>query len=135
VAVTVFDADVLIAFLNSRDVNHEPAVERVRGSLADGMERWICAVTLSEILVGPIRAGRAEVVERMLVRLGIVTKPVDAGLARRAAAVRARTNLRLPDAYVLATAIQAEERGWDDVRLETFDETLQTARGRRDSEG
>jgi predicted nucleic acid-binding protein len=45
-------------------------------------------------------------------------------LARRAAAVRARTRLELPDAYALATAIQAERRGHADVRLETFDEKI-----------
>jgi len=45
-------------------------------------------------------------------------------LARRAAAVRARTKLKLPDAYALATAIHAEHDGHDDVRLETFDKKV-----------
>jgi predicted nucleic acid-binding protein len=38
--------------------------------------------------------------------------------------VRARTRLKLPDAYALATAIHAEKRGHADVRLETFDEKV-----------
>ena len=87
-------------------------------------------MTLSEVLVGPIRAGRAEVVEQMLARLSIETGAVDAGLARRAAAVRARTGLRLPDAYVLATAIDAERQGREEVRIETFDRSLARARDR-----
>ena len=37
---------------------------------------------------------------------------------------RARTRLKLPDAYALATAIHAEKRGHADVRLETFDEKV-----------
>ena len=45
-------------------------------------------------------------------------------LAQRAAAVRARTNLKLPDAYAIATAIHAEHRGWEDVRLESFDDAV-----------
>jgi predicted nucleic acid-binding protein len=130
VAVAVFDADVLIAFLTRGDAHHERARERVRASLAPGVERRICAVTLSEILVGPIRAGRAEVVEQMLARLSIETGHVDPALARSAATVRARTGLRLPDAYVLATAIQAERQGKEEVRIETFDRSLARARAR-----
>ena len=41
-------------------------------------------------------------------------------LAERAAAVRARTRLRLRDAYAVATAVHAEKRG-SDVRIESFD--------------
>ncbi|MEA2181767.1 MAG: hypothetical protein QOF69_952 [Solirubrobacteraceae bacterium] len=48
----------------------------------------------------------------------------DAALARRAAAVRARTNLKLPDAYALATAIHAEHNGHGDVRVASFDEAV-----------
>jgi hypothetical protein len=41
--------------------------------------------------------------------------------------VRARTRLKLPDAYAIATAIHAERRGHADVRLETFDAKVLTA--------
>ena len=60
----------------------------------------------------------------MLRRFSIEIITVDAALARRAAAVRARTNLKLPDAYALATAIHAEHGGHDDVRLASFDEAV-----------
>jgi predicted nucleic acid-binding protein len=82
----------------------------------------------SELLIGPLRAGDAGVVEQMLVKFVIETVTVDMALAQRAAAVRARTNLKLPDAYALATAIHAEKRGWGDVQFATFDEDVQTAR-------
>ena len=111
--VVVFDSDVLIAFLSASDANHEDAVASVRTSLAPGTRRLISAVNYSEILVGPLRAGTQDRVEEMLVKLGIETITVDMPLAERAAAVRAKTNLKLPDAYALATAIHAEKRGWD----------------------
>ena len=126
-AVAVFDADVLIAFLGQRDAHHAEAVGRMRRALEPGTRRLVSAVNYTEVLIGPLKAGgcsAAEVVEAMFVRFGIETIVVDMALAQRAAAVRARTNLKLPDAYAVATAIHAEHRGWEDVRLETFDEAV-----------
>jgi predicted nucleic acid-binding protein len=124
VAVVVFDADVLIAYLGRDDANHLEAVERMRSALTPGTRRLLSAVNYTEVLIGPLQmegiAG-AETVDAMLVRFTIETIQVDMALARRAAAVRARTRLKLPDAYALATAIHAEKRGHLDVRLETFD--------------
>ena len=60
----------------------------------------------------------------MFTRFGIETIIVDMALAQRAAAVLPRTNLKLPDAYAVATAIHAEHRGWEAVRLESFDEEV-----------
>ena len=126
-AVVVFDADVLIAYLGRDDANHLEAVERMRHALAPGTRRLVSAVNYSEVLIGPLQkegVPGAETVDAMLVRFGIETIQVDMALARRAAAVRARTRLKLPDAYALATAIHAEKRGHSDVRLETFDERV-----------
>jgi len=124
VGVVVYDSDVLIGFLSSHDAHHEEAVERVRDSLRPGTRRLLCAVNLSEILIGPLRAGTEDRVEQMLVQFTVETIAVDMALAKRAAAVRAQTNLKLPDAYALATAIHAEKRGWEDVRLASFDEAV-----------
>jgi predicted nucleic acid-binding protein len=127
VAVAVFDADVLIAYLNRHDAQHEDALERMRRALEPGTRRLVSAVNYTEVLVGPLKAGgptSAGIVDAMFVRLGIETIVVDMALAQRAASVRARTNLKLPDAYTVATAIHAEKRGWDDVRLETFDDKV-----------
>lgn len=126
-AVVVFDADVLIAYLGREDVHHAEAVERVRQALEPGTRRLVSAVNYTEVLIGPLRTAGltgAETVDAMFVRFGIETIHVDMALARRAAAVRARTRLRLPDAYALATAIHAEQRGQGDVRLESFDEQV-----------
>jgi predicted nucleic acid-binding protein len=127
VAVVVFDADVLIAYLGRDDANHTEAVQRMRRALASGTRRLLSAVNYTEVLIGPLQkegVPGAETVDAMLVRFSIETIEVDMALARRAAAVRARTRLKLPDAYALATAIHAEKRGHADVRLETFDEKV-----------
>jgi predicted nucleic acid-binding protein len=127
VAVIVFGADVLIAYLSRDDAHHAEAVQRIRQALEPGTRRLVSAVNYTEVLIGPLQkrgpAG-AETVDAMFVRFSIETVQVDMALARRAAAVRARTGLKLPDAYALATAIQAEKRGHDDVRLDSFDDKV-----------
>jgi predicted nucleic acid-binding protein len=127
VAVAVFDSDVLIAYLGREDAQHSRAVDRMRSALEPGTRKLVSAVNYSEVLIGPLKAtgeAGADKVDAMFARFGIETIRVDMDLARRAAAVRARTNLKLPDAYALATAIQAEKRGHDRVRLESFDERV-----------
>ncbi|MGH2948701.1 MAG: type II toxin-antitoxin system VapC family toxin [Solirubrobacteraceae bacterium] len=125
-AVTVFDSDVLIAFLNGSDAHHADAVELVRRSLVPGTRRMLNAVNYSEILIGPIKAGKQarDHVDAMLGSFTIEIISVDGALARRAATVRARTNLKLPDAYALGTAIHAEHRGDSDVSLASFDKAV-----------
>ena len=129
-ALVVFDSDVLIAYLGRNDAQHEKAVERVRLALRPGTRRLVSAVNYAEILIGPLRAAdptAAEKVDEMFVRFAIETVAVDMALAHRAASVRARTKLKLPDAFALATAIDAEERWRDEVRLESFDEDVAKA--------
>ena len=129
-AVVVFDADVLIAYLGRDDAHHSEAVERVRRALQPRTRRLVSAVNYTEVLIGPLEAAGpvgADTVDAMFVRLGIETIQVDMALARQAAAMRARTQLKLPDAYALATAIHAEKRGHDDVRIESFDRKVNTA--------
>jgi len=129
-AVVVFDADVLIAYLGREDAHHAEAVERMRRALEPGTQRLVSAVNYTEVLVGPLDAAGSvgvETVDAMFARFGIETIQVDAALARRAAAVRVRTKLKLPDAYAVATALHADERGYDDVRLESFDKKVVSA--------
>ena len=126
-AVAVLDADVLIAFLARADANHADAVQRMRRALEPGTRRLVSAVNYTEVLIGPLAAGGpsgAETVDAMFVRFGIETIQVDMALARRAAAVRVRTKLKLPDAYAIATAIHVEKRGHEEVRLESFDKKV-----------
>jgi predicted nucleic acid-binding protein len=127
VAVVVFDADVLIAYLGRDDAHHPEAVERMRRALEPDTRRLLSAVNYTEVLIGPLQkegTAGAETVDAMLVRFGIEMIHVDMPLARRAAAVRARTRLKLPDAYALATAIDAEKRGSPAIRIESFDEKV-----------
>jgi predicted nucleic acid-binding protein len=119
--VVVFDSDVLIGFLNATDKHHQDARGWMQTALKRGTRRLLSAVNHSEILIGPLRAGQQDRVDEMLARFGIETITIDMDLARRAAAVRARTGLKLPDAYALATCIHAEHRGLSDVRLASFD--------------
>jgi predicted nucleic acid-binding protein len=123
-AVVVFDSDVLIGFLNRQDAHHTAAVAVVRDAVKPGNRRLLCAVNYAEILIGPLRTGAQATVERMLTQLAIEIIQVDMALAQRAAAVRARTNLKLPDAFALATAVHAEHRGWKDVTIASFDSTV-----------
>lgn len=125
--VVVLDAGVLIAFLGRDDVHHARAVERIRKALEPGVRRFVSAVNYTEVLIGPMKAAGpagAETVDAMFTRFGIETIAIDTDLARRAAAVRVRTKLKLPDAYAVATALHAEKRGFDPVRLESFDEQV-----------
>jgi predicted nucleic acid-binding protein len=129
-AVVVFDADVLIAYLGRDDAQHADAVERMRRALEPGTHKVVSAVNYSEVLIGPLQASGeagAEIVDAMFVRFGIETITVDIALARRAAAVRARTKLKLPDAFAVATAIHVEHRGRHEVRIETFDQKVAKA--------
>jgi predicted nucleic acid-binding protein len=127
VDVIVFDADVLIAYLSRDDAHHANAVGRMREALVAGTRRLVSAVNYTEVLIGPLRATGSEgaaVVDAMLARFGIETVPIDMDLARRAASVRAGANLKLPDAFAVATAIHAEKRGWGTGRVESFDERV-----------
>lgn len=122
--VVVFDSDVLIGFLKVDDAHHEQAVEQVRASLVPGTRRLLCAVNYAEILIGPLRAGRAERVKQMLTHFTIETVEVDGALAEQAATVRARTGLKLPDAFAVATALHVGHRGSMDVSLASFDKKV-----------
>lgn len=122
--VVVFDSDVLIGFMDPGDAHHAEAITWIREATRPQTERWISAVNYSELLVGPIAKGQQDHVKAMLTNLSITTATVDMELAERAAAVRERTRLQLPDAYALATAIQLEHRGRSDVRLATFDKRV-----------
>ena len=68
-------------------------------------------ITLVEVLVHPIRAGRMELANEyrhvLLHSPQLTTIPVDETIAEKAAELRARHNIRTPDAIQLATALAA----------------------------
>ena len=130
-ALVVFDADVLIGYLHRGDAHHELAVERLRRASEPGNARCVSALNYSEVLIGPLRRSRVDGqrAERFFDAFAFEIVDGDRVLARHAAAVRARTGLKLPDAYAVATAIVVATRGSGDVRLESFDAAVMKAYG------
>lgn len=113
----VLDAGVLIAHLNA----HDPCHGRAEMLLQKAAEYPMAAssITLAEVLVGPVRAGKADVADEALRVLEVEEIPVRAGTAARLARLRASTGLKLPDCCVLLAA--------EDVRamaVLTFDDRL-----------
>jgi len=67
-------------------------------------------LTLTEVLVHPLRSGNVELVEQyrdiVLDQENLITVPVSVEIAEVAAQLRATQNLRTPDAIQIATAMQ-----------------------------
>jgi predicted nucleic acid-binding protein len=105
VALVVLDASVVIAFLDPQDALHDAAVEALiqhqHGELV------IPISVYAEILVAPYRQGAEAVaeVEAFLADLVVRIETMTPAIARLAAKLRSESRrLRLPDAFVLATA-------------------------------
>lgn len=86
---------------------YAPIFERAE---AGNYELVISTVTLAEILTGPLRAGDEELADRY--RSALTSPPnwhavdLSPAIAHRAARIRARSRLRLPDAVQMATALE-----------------------------
>ena len=99
------DADVLIAFLDASDDQHQRAIDLLRPRLAAGGRIVIAASVYAEILVHPLKRGSDQAIDDFLAAIGADVVAVDRDIARRAAQLRAtHRSLRLPDALSLATA-------------------------------
>ncbi len=108
-ALVVLDASVVIAFLDSDDTLHDAAVAALTEHQHD--ELMIPASVYAEILVGPYRrgAGRETEVDAFLTDFAIRIEPISPAIARSAAQLRSESrSLRLPDAFVLATADEVD---------------------------
>jgi predicted nucleic acid-binding protein len=117
VGSVALDSSVIIGLLNADDEHHRAA----RGALQrhEDDDLVLSMSAYAEILVRALRAGSTATVDRLVERAGITLVAVDEPIARRAATLRAEhQSLRLPDAFVLATA---QERG---AKLLTFDKRL-----------
>jgi len=116
VAPVALDADVLIAFLDPGDAQHQRAVGELRPRLAAGEQLIIGASVYAEVMVRPLKQGADAKVDEFLDATSIRVIAVDRQLARRAAQLRARhRSLRLGDALSLATALR------HDAQLVTLD--------------
>ncbi|MGO8905807.1 MAG: type II toxin-antitoxin system VapC family toxin [Solirubrobacteraceae bacterium] len=104
-ARVALDADVLIAFLDAADAQHDRAVDELRPRLVAGEEILVGASVYAEVMVRPSQQGTQAKVDEFLQAIGARVVDVDRDIARSAARLRARhRSLRLPDALSLATA-------------------------------
>lgn len=113
----VVDACVLIAHLDANDAHHERAT-RLLGGTGD-LPLAASTITLAEILVGPIRAGRIRQAREALDRLGVTALELPADAAGALADLRATTGLKMPDCCVLWTVFTRQP-----AALATFDRQL-----------
>ena len=121
------DAGVVIGLLDADDTHHGTASAALARVLRGRDQLAMAASAFAECLVGPHRRGlrAVAIVDDLFERLPIEIVDLDAGIARTAATLRARhTPLRLPDALVIATAIERSaselittDRNWPTARV------------------
>ncbi|MEX6430219.1 MAG: type II toxin-antitoxin system VapC family toxin [Ferrimicrobium sp.] len=110
--LTVIDAGILIGFFDESDAHHSGAKRELANARERGDQIAVPASALAEALVPPARDGQSSVmaIREFIERLPLVVAELDIEIAVVAARLRARhgQNLKLPDALVIATAIQKE---------------------------
>ena len=127
-ALTVVDAGIVIAVLSPADIHHAAAKSALRDALATGETLVLPVSAYAEVLVAPFRQDgeAAAIVDAFIDALPATVQPITREIARAAAALRAQfgTRLRLPDALVVATALELSadrllttDRRWPDVAV------------------
>jgi predicted nucleic acid-binding protein len=109
VALIHLDAGVIIGALDSDDAHHLAATAILARHRLAGDRLAMSASAMAEILVAPHRhsTDAVRVIDALLDRLPITVVSIDRPIARRAASIRAaHPTCRLPDALVIATAIE-----------------------------
>lgn len=106
-----FDTAPVIYFIEANQ-RYDTLVTEVFQRVSNGIFRGITsAITLTEVLIHPLRRGDAALQQQytdlLLNAANFRTLPIDITSATRAADLRARYNLRTPDALQVATAITA----------------------------
>jgi predicted nucleic acid-binding protein len=113
-ALTILDAGILIAVLDSTDVHHAAAGQAVAQARDRGDELAVPVSAYAEVLVGAYRAGSdaASTVDAFLAALPARVEPATGEIAHAAARLRSQhgPSLRLPDALVIATAIDRKAK-------------------------
>ena len=109
-ALTVLDASIVIAVLDSENAHHAAARAGL-ASRVDALDTFVLPVSAyAETLVGAFRSGDAAVatVEAFLDALPVRIEPATPNIGRHAARLRAEHGgrLPLPDAFVVATAME-----------------------------
>ena len=104
------DSSIFVYYIEE-NLRYLPLIDPLFDSIAEGRLKAVTSsLTLLETLVVPIRAGNevlARHYERILTRGRLRLIPIDFGLLRAAAHVRAATRLKVPDALQVTSAISA----------------------------
>jgi predicted nucleic acid-binding protein len=110
-ATVTVDAAPIIYVLDGHPTLAEPFMELFAAIEAGRNQAVISAITIAEVLSGPLKLGREALAERykqvLTASPGWSVMDVDSEVAESAARLRARYGLRLPDAIQLATAIRS----------------------------
>ena len=109
--VVVLDSGVVIAALDATDAHHAATARAMRAARDRGDSFVLPASAYAEALVRPAMRGATTIaqVDDALDAAGIAIADADRAIARRAAALRAgHPSLRLPDALVIATAVDRD---------------------------
>ena len=107
--VVVDSAPIIYLLENHRQFGPRYAPFFARAEAAD-YELIITTVTLAEVLTGPLRTGNEKLAQDY--RNALTASPtwrlveLTADIAHRAARIRARSRIRLPDAIQVATALE-----------------------------
>lgn len=119
-ARVVLDSSVLIALIKPSDRHHQVAAKEFLSGRDKGHSYEISSMSLLEVMTHGYRQGarQAESVRQHLDQVISRINGLDEELALEAAAIRASTGLRAPDASISATAIKRQAQLW------TFDKEL-----------
>ncbi len=119
----VFDASVLIAYLDGDNVLHHAAETLLAAAIDDDF--GANSLTLAEVLVVPTRTGRVVAVQAALYDVEMKVLPFPPDTAVRLAQLRVNTGLKVPDCCVLLAAEDSH------ATVATFDDRLvRAAEGR-----
>lgn len=111
----VLDAGVLIGLLDRTDAHHDTAV----AVLEQQQPPYIVhSLTLAEVLVGPAKHSREDLVGHELASIGVEVAALGPDEPFAIARARAKWRLKMPDICVLATADHYK------TSLATFDRRL-----------
>ena len=98
----VFDANVVIALFDSKNIHHEDAVRIYLASTSSSIH--LSALTYAEILTHPAGSNKLRDFVSNLASGGFEVEQISQELSIEIAKVRHNTRLKMPDACVLALA-------------------------------
>lgn len=122
------DTAPLIYLLETEGTRQKAVADQLRRWVANGASLMTSVLTLTELLTGPRQEGKEQMARQyraaLLELLGCPLLPIDEKTADHAATLRARFNLRTPDALQMSAAIQSgcEALYTNDTRLCTCTE-------------